>query len=371
MYFRRGRVTRQAHVGLPPGTVEEELGRKGFFGRVTHLYRERPPLGWTRIEGDLRPEAIAAAEAKGPGDDAFGAAVPLLCNEDCAVGFSRFTKTSDYWLRDADGDRVLFVHAGRGHLDCELGRLEYRTGDYLVVPRGIAHRLVPADVTSVLCLESRQEVRLPDRGLLGKHALFDPDVVDVPDPELRDEPAPASGEWEVRVRRRGAITRVFYDFDPIATEGWRGDLAVWRLNVADIRPILSERYHLPPSAHATFVTDALVVCTFLPRGLETGDPEALRVPFYHSNIDYDEVIFYHAGEFFSRAGIEPGMLTFHPQGIHHGPQPSAVAAAKDKARTEEIAVMIDTLRPLEMTEAARTLRMPDYWKSWGAKGGSR
>ena len=167
--------------------------------------------------------------------------------------------------------------------------------------------------------------------------------------------------------RRGALSRVFYRFDPFDTVGWKGDLFPYRINVADIRPVMSERYHLPPSAHATFISDSWVLCTFLPRGLETGDPEALKVPFYHSNIDFDEVIFYHAGDFFSREGIRPGMVTFHPQGIPHGPQPGAVEAAKDKTRTEEIAVMLDTVRPLDVTEDGKRASIPDYDKSWQRK----
>lgn len=171
----------------------------------------------------------------------------------------------------------------------------------------------------------------------------------------------------MRIQRRGKISSVFYPFHPITTVGWKGDLTVWRINVRDIRPVICERYHLPPSAHATFVTGAMVVCTFLPRGLETGDETALKVPFYHSNIDYDEVLFYHDGDFFSREGIDAGMVTFHPQGIHHGPQPGAVKAAEGKTRTDEIAVMVDTVRPLEVSAGAERVERQDYWKSWAQK----
>jgi homogentisate 1,2-dioxygenase len=139
---------------------------------------------------------------------------------------------------------------------------------------------------------------------------------------------------------------------------------VWQLNVKDIRPVMSERYHLPPSAHTTWLLKDAVICTFLPRSLENGDPGAMKVPFYHANIDFDEVLFYHAGDFFSRAGIGPGMVTFHPQGIHHGPHPKAVEAAKAKTFTEEQAVMIDTKHPLALTEAGRRACQADYWKSW-------
>ena len=127
---------------------------------------------------------------------------------------------------------------------------------------------------------------------------------------------------------------------------------------------MSERYHLPPSAHTTFVMQNAVVCTFLPRALETGDPRAMKVPFYHSIIDFDEVLFYHRGEFFSRTGVAPGMLTFHPQGIHHGPQAKAAERARDATRTEEYAVMIDTRRPLRVMADAGPVELPTYWNSW-------
>ena len=139
---------------------------------------------------------------------------------------------------------------------------------------------------------------------------------------------------------------------------------MWQLNIRDIRPIHSERYHLPPTAHVTFLMQNVVVCTFLPRPLEVGDPKALKVPFYHSNIDFDEVLFYHDGNFFSREGIDAGMITFHPQGIHHGPQPGATKAAENKERTDEKAVMIDTRFPLELTPQAKEIVNRDYWKSW-------
>ena len=364
MNWIRGTVTRQAHVGLPAGTVEEEYGRRGFFGRTSHLYRTEPPVNWTAIEGDLRPEAISATELPGLGADWIGGRVAFLSNEDVRLSMARLSLTMTYAFRNADADEILFVHRGAGRIDTDFGPLAYETGDYLVIPRGAAYRLSPALETTVLVIESAAEVELPDRGLLGRHALFDHDVIEVPTPD----PTPVRTPSLVKVQRQGRISTIEYPFDPLrTTAGWKGDLSVWRLNVRDIRPVASERYHLPPSAHATFTMPNAVVCTFLPRPLEAGDPAALRVPFYHANIDYDEVLFYHAGDFFSRAGIGPGMVTFHPQGIHHGPHPQAVAASRDKTRTDEQAVMIDTRRPLAMTDAARRANLPDYWKSWMPK----
>lgn len=363
MHYRRGVVTRQAHVDLPEGTVEEEYGREGFFGRVAHLYRAEPPVNWTEIEGDCRPVAFVAEELPGLGGPYIKSRVPFLHNDDVVISMARLSEPMTDHFRNADGDEVLFVHRGAGRIETDFGPLDYRRGDYLVIPRGTVYRLKPVEETALLIVESAGEVALPDRGLMGKHALFDPDVITVPTPEAApDEPGRTS--WNLWIKRRNALTRVAYPNNPINVVGWKGDLTVWQLNIDDIRPVLSERYHLPPSAHATFIMPNAVICTFLPRGLETGDPNALRVPFYHANIDFDEVLFYHDGEFFSREGIDAGMVTFHPQGIHHGPQPGAVKAAADKTRTNEKAVMIDTRRPLELTPQAAAVQNPEYWKSW-------
>ncbi|MCB9781325.1 MAG: homogentisate 1,2-dioxygenase [Alphaproteobacteria bacterium] len=372
MYWSRGTVTRQAHVDIPDGTVEEEYGRYGFSGRVAHLYRSHPPVNWTRMEGPLKPRCFLLdrlpldhAEPD-QGGDWLQRRVVVLHNGDVRMLRGRLTAPMPYFFRNADADEILFVHDGAGRIETDFGPLDYRRSHYLVVPRGTVYRLLPTEPTELLVVESMGEVGLPERGLMGRHALFDPNVIDVPTPAAPTDPASAaeSGEWEVRIQRAGQLSSVWYPYNPLDVVGWRGDLTVWRLHVDDIRPVLSERYHLPPSAHATFVGPGWVLCTFLPRGLETGDPGALRVPFYHSNIDYDEVIFYHDGDFFSREGIEPGMVTFHPQGIHHGPQPGAVAAAGSKTRTNEVAVMLDTIRPLVATDAAMSVQVDDYWKSW-------
>src|SRR5207245_4425402 len=183
--------------------------------------------------------------------------------------------------------------------------------------------------------------------LLGRHALFDPAIVDVPDAAPVDEP----GEFPIRVVREGQVTTVTYPFHPFDVVGWKGDLAPLRLHVDDFRPVTSARYHLPPSAHTTFTAPGFVVATFAPRPLET-DPDALRVPFFHRNIDYDEVIFYHRGEFFSRAGITEGMLTFHPAGIHHGPQPQAIARSEARgpgAFADELAIHVAARHALRGT----------------------
>lgn len=368
----KGKVTPQAHVGIPEGTYEEEFGRKGFFGRVSHLYRQNQPTNWTRIEGPLKPRALDCLKLM-PSDAADpdrGMPTTFLSNEDVSLKISRLGAPMPFYFRNADGDDIYFVHRGSGVLETDFGPIGFEPGDYLVIPRGTTYRVVPRTSDNFfLVIESKGEITLPERGSLGPNAIFDMGVVETPDPVVRTDAGAA--EYEVRIKRQGAYTSVFYDFDPLDVVGWKGDLTVWRLNVRDIRPVMSHRYHLPPSVHTTFLGGDFVVCTFVPRPFES-DSAAMRVPFYHRNIDYDEVLFYHAGDFFSRRNIGPGMVTFHPAGIHHGPHPAAAEAAADRTETDEVAVMIDTRRPLVMTSEAAGVEWPEYHLSWRvAKEASR
>jgi homogentisate 1,2-dioxygenase len=170
-------------------------------------------------------------------------------------------------------------------------------------------------------------------------------------------------EWEIRIKRAGVYTSVVYPFYPMDVVGWKGDVWVAKLNVRDFRPVMSARYHLPPSVHATFQAGGCLVSTFAPRPLES-DPQSLRVPFYHRNMDYDEALFYHQGSFFSRAGIQPGMITLHPQGIHHGPQPQAVDSSRDKTSTDEVAIMIESRSPFTVLPELEPVEVKDYADSW-------
>ncbi|HEX5061669.1 MAG TPA: homogentisate 1,2-dioxygenase [Kofleriaceae bacterium] len=367
----RGRVALQAHVALPEGTVEEEYARNGFSGRYAHLYREHAPVGWTRIDGPLRPRLYNVGET--PVDDYLASRIALLANADCSIQMAAVREPMPYLFRNADADELLFVHAGAGRIETDFGPLAYETSDYLVIPRGTQYRLVPTSVTRLLVIETTGELALPDRGMLGQHALFDPAMLRVPSPSEPSSLAAGQGgaranEWRVVIKRQGVLTSVYYPHCPLDVVGWKGTLSVWQLNVRDIRPVSSDRYHLPPTAHTTFVAPNVAICTFAPRPLENGDPRALKVPFYHSNIDFDEVLFYHAGEFFSRDGVGAGMLTFHPQGIHHGPQARAAARAAAAPRTEEVAVMIDARKPLDICVPAAPYEVEHYWKSWQPEG---
>lgn len=360
--YIRGKVSEQAHVDIPEGLVEEEFARNGFFGRYAHLYRSEAPVGWSEIAGPLRPQSFDLTQTPA-GSDFLHTRKTYLGNDDCKIQYAHMTAPMNYFFRNADGDEIYFVHEGTGRIETDFGPVNYQTGDYIVIPRGTVYRIHSAQPTSFLIVEASSEVGFPDKGMLGQHALFDPAVIKVPtpDPEMAKG---QKGPFELKIKRCDEITSVMYPFYPINTVGWKGTLTVWQLNVKDIRPILSDRYHLPPSAHCTFVAHNFVICTFLPRPLENGDPGAMKVPYYHSNIDFDEVLFYHAGEFFSRTGIKPGMMTFHPQGIHHGPQEGAIKRSAQATRTNEVAVMIDTKRPLKVWPEAQMVENKNYWASW-------
>ncbi len=359
----KGIVALQAHVALPQGTFEEEHGRDGFYGPVSHLYRTHAPTGWSRIEGPLKPRAFHCLTTQPTEPSAILDRVPLLYNEDVVVHFARPTQPMPFYFRNADGDEIYFIHKGSGTIQTDFGPLVFEPGDYLVIPRGTTYRLLPETTDNAfLVIESFSRIRQPERGLMGQHALYDPAVVKTPSPQ----PIQDDTEWEVQIKRLNEITSVFYPFNPMDVVGWKGDLTVWQLNIRDFRPVMSHRAHLAPSVHTTFQGQGFVVCSFVPRPLEE-DPQAERVPFYHRNIDYDEVLFYHAGNFFSRDGIDAGMITFHPQGIHHGPHPKAVEASRQKTATDEVAVMLDTEKPLRMTEAAQATEWKDYYLSWQAK----
>ena len=363
-----GETSRQAHADLPAGTYEREIGRDGFFGPATHIYHKHPPTGWTSFEGPLRPRAFDAVMAAKAADDPFSP-VPLLSNASCKMAIWRCAEAMRHLLRKSDGDTLLFVHAGAGDLFCDFGHLAYGEGDYLLLPRGTMWRIEPSQPTTSLVIEATNgSFRLPEKGILGPHAIFDPAALTTPQLDEKFRAQSDEREWRVRVKRRDAFTTITYPYNPLDAVGWKGNLSVVKLNWRDIRPVMSHRYHIPPSVHTTFVADRFVVCTFVPRPIES-DPGALKVPFYHSNDDYDEVIFYHAGEFFSRDNIKPGMMTWHPNGFTHGPHPKAFAAGAKAARTmtDEVAVMVDARDPLDISEAAQGTEDHGYANSWKSK----
>lgn len=360
-----GLASRQAHCDLPEGTYERELGKEGFFGPASHMYHTHPPTGWSDWEGPLKPRAFDLVKLDGLANDPWSAPL-LLGNAHMAMRLWRSDGRMSRLVRNGDGDELLFIHDGAGDLYCDYGHMSFSEGDYIMLPRGTMWRIESKAPVAMLLIEATNDsYRLPDKGLVGPHAIFDPAVLTVP--SINDQFRAQQGEIETKVviKRRNALSTVTYPFNPLDAVGWHGDLLPVRLNWRDIRPLTSHRYHLPPSAHTTFLASRFVVCTFCPRPIET-DPGALKVPFFHNNDDFDEVIFYHQGNFFSRDNIHPGMVTLHPCGFPHGPHPKAFAAGAKAARkeTDEVAVMIDTRDALDVGAAAQSVEWPGYVKSW-------
>lgn len=360
-----GIASRQAHADLPPGTYEREMSKEGFFGPAAFFHHTHPPTGWTDFEGPLAPRAFDLVGVSFAPRSPWDAAV-LLSNKATELRFWRLDAAMPDLARNGDGDQLLFVHSGSGDFFCDFGHLVLAAGDYLVIPRGTMWRIAPLAPLALLMIEATgSSFGLPDKGMLGNHAIFDPALLDVP--RIDDAFAAQQGATPTRVavKKRGVVSSMTYPFNPLDAIGWHGELAPVRINVADIRPVMSHRYHLPPSVHTTFVADRFVVCTFAPRPFET-DPAALKVPFFHNNDDYDEVLFYHAGDFFSRDNIHPGMMTLHPSGFTHGPHPKALTRMfeQPKPMTDEIAVMVDTRDPLDIAAAASAVERPDYKDSW-------
>ena len=358
---------RQAHADMPAQTYERELGREGFYGPASHMLHSHPPTGWVAWDGPLRPRAYdltkLAEDPSGP-----WAAPTVLANTHVALRFWRTAGAMPRLARNGDGDDLLFIHAGTGHLFCDYGHLAVGPGDYVVIPRGTMWRTEFDGAAEVVLIEATNEAYgLPEKGIVGRHAVFDPAILETP--HLDDAFRAQQGEdpWQVEIKRAGRLSTVTYPYNPLDAVAWQGDLAPVKLNWRDIRPLMSHRAHLPPSAHTTFVAPRFVVCTFVPRPFET-DPGALKVPFFHNNDDYDEAIFYHQGKFFSRDNINAGSLTFHPAGFTHGPHPKALQHAFEPAAeaTDEVAVMIDTRDPLTPGDLPDGVEDTAYVDSWRA-----
>jgi len=362
---QEGVVSRQAHTDLPEGSYERELGSEGFSGPATHMYHSHKPTDWASIDGPLRPHAFDTTKITmrhaNPWD-----AESLLENDQVLIRLWRLSASMPFLVRNGDGDELLFIHEGAGEFFCDYGHFNFRDGDYIVLPRGTMWRIEVKEPVAILLVEaSNGHYTLPDKGMVGQHAVFDPALLDTPKIDKKFNDQKNEKETQVFIKRSKRITTMTYPFNPLDAIGWHGDLSPVRINWRDIRPLMSHRYHLPPSAHTTFVGSGFVVCTFCPRPIES-DPGALKVPFFHSNEDYDEVIFYHKGEFFSRDNIHPGMITLHPSGFPHGPHPKAFAKGKgaERKETDEVAVMIDVRNALKVLPAADQINWAGYVDSW-------
>jgi homogentisate 1,2-dioxygenase len=365
-HYTQGKPTRQAHKGIPEGQFEEEQGQGGFFGPVSHLIKAKPSTRWVGIEGDLRPRMYDLVKLESSGSQR------LLYNNDLTISSLWIKPEAPDQLkarRNADGDWLYFCHKGSGTVLTEYGLLNFTPGSYIVMQKCMTHVFVANDPCQFLLIENRtSHFDEPDRGMLGRNAFYDENALGKPDLEALNAEIKSKhlDIREVQIKHTDEMTKITYDSNLFDTIGWKGDLFPYTLHVDDMMPITSHRAHLPPSVHSTFIARGFVVCSFLPRPLEQ-DADALKVPFYHQNMDYDEVLFYHDGDFFSRDSLHAGMMSFHPAGFPHGPHPKAAAKSVTKTHTDEYAVMIDSRWPLKRDAFLEKIELLEYWKSWQTK----
>ncbi|GAB2833001.1 homogentisate 1,2-dioxygenase [Actinocorallia aurea] len=345
--LRKGTTPRHVHRDLD-GLKDDELGRMGFVGRQAQLYRRNDPTKF-RSEGDLRPSSFKGDKLT-PTDhtDPRGTSLLLYFNDDVRFLLSRRTEAMPFFVRNLGGDELIFVHRGTGEFETEFGRLPYEPGDWVLLPKGVTYRQVPADTENYFfIIEAREEFRTPPPGVFGRHWPFDPSIVYIPEPEVLTDGGP---EWEIRVTNRELQGSLFYDHNPCDVEGWKGDYFPFKVNIRDYNPILSEGVHLPPTVSTVMTAEGVVVLNFLPRPAESR-PGTERLPWYHRNADYDEVAFFHGGELLGFPML-PGLITHSPQGLHHGPPEELREMSRRQfeqhARLEWVTLSIDVRRPLTL-----------------------
>jgi homogentisate 1,2-dioxygenase len=381
-YVTRGNVPHKRHTQhrAPDGALyaEELFGVEGFTGRSSLLYHVRPPTETWKIEpvGDAPIEPVddgvhrhrlvktGAVPAHG---DVVSGRVPLFFNHDVLMGVIRpaTPMPPDRFYRNGEADELLFFHEGSGTFESVFGTLAYGPGDYLVIPIGTTWRLSPDPVEHrILYLESPTEIVAPRRYLNDYGQLLEHSPYSNRDLRAPEEAGPhtEAGEFEIHVRVRGKVTAYHYRHHPFDVVGWDGYLFPFVFNIGDFEPITG-RVHQPPPVHQTFAARNYVVCSFVPRKFDY-HPLAIPAPYNHSNINSDEVIYYVAGNFMSRRGVETSSFTVHPAGIPHGPHPGTVEASIGREATGELAVMVDTFHPLNLTRAAAELDDPAYPFSW-------
>jgi len=291
--------------------------------------------------------------------------IVLLHNKDVSMGIARPVDSMDYYFRNSIGDEVYFIHEGKGILHTNFGALAFHEGDYIIIPKGTTYQMkFDTDDNRILVIESYSPITTPKRyrneyGQFLEHSPFcERDIRRPEKPLTFDE----RGEFEVRIKHRGYFHSYYFDFHPLDVVGWDGYLYPWIFNIKDFEP-KTGRIHLPPPTHQTFQGRNFVICSFVPRMYDY-HPKSIPVPYNHSNIDSDEVLYYVEGNFMSRKDVEKASFTLHPGGIPHGPHPGAVEASLGKKETKELAVMLDTFYPLYVTEEAAQFEDKDYPYSW-------
>jgi homogentisate 1,2-dioxygenase len=299
-------------------------------------------------------------------DDYLESRKIVLTNSDCNIILSAPKKsTTDYFYKNTDADEVIFIHKGTGKLRTHLGNLDFKYGDYLVIPRGVIYKLDFDDENNRLFIvESYSPVYTPKRyrnhfGQLLEHSPYcERDIRRPYELETNYE----LGDFLIKVKKQGEITEMTYASHPFDVIGYDGYNYPYAFSIHDFEPITG-RIHQPPPVHQTFETNAFVICSFVPRMYDY-HPDSIPAPYSHSNIDSDEVLYYVDGDFMSRNDIDQGHISLHPSGIPHGPHPGTAEKSIGKTKTEELAVMVDTFKPLQLTEEAMKIADEEYYKSW-------
>jgi homogentisate 1,2-dioxygenase len=381
IYHKLGKFPQKRHTVFdkPGGGLyyEQLFGTVGFDGMSSLLYHVHRPTQVRSIgtPRDVSPKIaveknLTARKLKGfqvvPTNDYLLSRVPLLVNSDIHIGLAapRQSLTS-YFYKNADADELLFIHAGSGTLRTLLGSIPFLAGDYLIIPRGMIYQIdFDTENNRLLIAESFHPIYTPKRyrnwfGQLLEHSPFcERDYILPQDLETHDE----NGEFLIKIKKQGLLHELVYQTHPFDVAGWDGYNFPYGFSIHNFEPITG-RVHQPPPVHQTFETKAFVVCSFCPR-LYDYHPKAIPAPYNHSNIDSDEVLYYVDGDFMSRNDIVQGDITLHPGGIPHGPHPGAYERSIGKKSTEELAVMIDTFKPLQITESALALDDGVYFQSW-------
>lgn len=379
-YVHLGELPRKHHIQFrkPDGGLyaEQLFSTRGFSGPMSTLYHINLPTEVASWEdrGSVRPvylddEPLRHRHLKTrllePRGDAVSGRIVLMGNNDVEWNQVYIADQMDYYYKNADGDECLFIHDGDGEMESLFGTVHFKKGDYIVIPRGTIYKLKFDSLpVRMLAIVSFGPIEIPRRyrneyGQLLEHAPFkERDIRPPTELPVHGERTPT----QVLIRARHHHTMYTHPYHPLDVVGWDGYVFPYAFNINDFQPITGQ-LHMPPPIHQTFQGHNFVICSFCPRMLDY-HPEAIVVPYNHSNIDSDEVLYYCNDKFGSRKGIEEGSITLHPLGIPHGPQPGAVEASLGATRTEELAVMVDTFHPFKVTQAAMQIEDPDYWKSW-------
>ena len=380
-YQKSGRIPHKRHTTFrkSDGSLhhEELFGTIGFDGMSTLLYHEHPPTMVKEVleSTDVAPKIAVDKNMKAyrlegfkvaPNDDYLTSRVPVLTNADLTISLAAPSASmTSYFYKNAQNDELVFVHEGSGSLRTQMGKLDFGPGDYLLIPRGMIQQFhFDGAENRLFIVESASPIYTPKRyrnwfGQLLEHSPYC--ERDLRTPEATD-PINALGDFDIRVKKQDMLHHYTYGSHPFDVVGWDGYNYPYAFNIKDFEPITG-RVHQPPPVHQTFEAAAFVVCSFVPR-LYDYHPESIPAPYNHSNIDSDEVLYYVDGDFMSRNNIGRGQITLHPAGIPHGPHPGTYEASIGKKGTEEYAVMVDTFRPLKLTEQALALDAGDYHKSW-------